>query len=431
MIGLTVSLVACGASGNDGGGANGGGASGGTNSSGGQGQSGGGTAGGTAGLNGAGGAGGSTLNGGSGGAFGGGNGGTSASGGNAGSGGTAPHSVGQCDSLGEKGLWEDITPPGVTLEPPYGGVLTVLTDPQNSGTLYSLTSRSGVFKTTDCGASWTKVNTGRNADQLDLGLIWSAVIDPSDSQILYALTGYGPAGLWKTTNGGVDWDQTMPMDQGMPGFVARVNMDPTNSQHLIINFHEDCTGGHTALCLGETTDGGTTWNVLDFPTELASGWGEGTAVIPLDATHWLYSKWDLFYTSDAGSTWKDVTPSAALDVSVFHAADGKYYMGSGYGVCVSSDGENWSKIDNAGHGLDTVVGSATQLFAVAGFFAPDPASDFIWSANISDPTQWTLMPLTGMPSPLSSGSNGADYDLDHHVLYVALQGEGLWRVVTE
>jgi hypothetical protein len=361
-----------------------------------------------------------------------GGGGGTGSGGSAGSTSMGPHTVGKCDSLGAKGQWENVTPQGVTLSPPYTGALLAIADPQHAGTVYAMTSKSGVFKSTDCGASWKKIDTGRSADKLDSGLIWSAVIDPSSSDTLYALTGYGPAGLWKTTNGGVDWDQIMPMDKGMPGFVARVNMDPTNPKHLIINFHDNCSGGHTPVCFGETKDGGATWTVLDFPTSLKSGWGEGTAVMPLDATHWIYTNWDLYSTSDAGSTWKKVTPNngAATDVSFFRTSNGKYYLGAANGVATSSDGATWSMIPNSGHSLDVVVGDSNHLFAIEGFFPPN-GPDFVWTASLSNPTQWSVFATPGLPSPLSAGSNGADIDNDHHVLYVAIQGAGLWRVVTE
>ena len=195
--------------------------------------------------------------------------GSGGAGGQAGAGGSGgvmiPHATGKCDGLGAVGQWENITPPNIKLEPPYTGPITVLENPQTSGTLYTGTARSGVFKSTDCGATWTKTNTGRNGARLDTGNIWSAVIDPVAPKTLYALTGYGDAGLWKTTNGGVDWDQILPSGTGMPGFVARVTMDPTNHLHVIINFHDNCTGGHTPVCIGESKDGGATWKVLDFP----------------------------------------------------------------------------------------------------------------------------------------------------------------------
>jgi hypothetical protein len=120
-----------------------------------------------------------------------------------------PHVVGKCDGLGAVDQWEEISPPGMVKEPPYTGALVALVDTNTAGTVYVTTSRSGIFKSTDCGASWVKTNTGRNGDQLDAGLIWSAALDPVSPDTLYALAGYGPAGLWKSTNGGVDWDNVL------------------------------------------------------------------------------------------------------------------------------------------------------------------------------------------------------------------------------
>jgi len=170
--------------------------------------------------------------------------------------------VGKCDGLAASGQWEEISPPNMKKEPPYTGALVTLVDPNKSGTLYVTTSKSGVFKSTDCGASWKKINTGDHGGELDKGNIWSAVIDPVDSNTLYALTGYGdPNGLWKSTNGGVDWRNITPINLGTPTFVAGVRMDPTNHLHLLINFHDNYIGGHTPVCLGETKDGGKTWEV--------------------------------------------------------------------------------------------------------------------------------------------------------------------------
>jgi hypothetical protein len=354
--------------------------------------------------------------------------------GTGGAGDGGPHTVGKCDGLGAVGQWENITPPGVTLSPPYTGTIVAIADPQNSGTVYTTTSSKGVFKSTDCGATWTKTNTGRNAQQLDSGSIWSAVIDPVASGTLYALTGYGPAGLWKTTNGGVDWDQVFPSGIGMPGFVARVTMDPTDHLHLIINFHNDCTGGHTPVCFGETKDGGTTWNVLDFPPSIANAWGEGTAVLPIDATHWLYENWNLYYSSDAGATWKLVTPGGkdacgGIQGGYFKALNGAYYLTSqNCGVLTSPDGATWSKIPSSGSGLDVVGGDGSRLYAAQGF--QPPGSPYIWSAAYSDPTHWSVPATPGLPSTLSAGFTSMDVDMDHHVLYSAIQAAGLWRVVT-
>jgi len=180
-----------------------------------------------------------------------------------------PHTVGKCDGLGPIETWEQVTPPYVTAHPSFTGVLVPLVNPQNPAIVYVTSDSDGVFKSTDCGATWIKTNTGRNAKSLDSGRIWAATIDPVAPDTLYALTGYGDGGLWKTTNGGVDWDQMLPQGSEVAtvagNFTERVAMDPTNHLHLLVNFHQNCGGNHTPVCFGESKDGGATWKVLDFP----------------------------------------------------------------------------------------------------------------------------------------------------------------------
>jgi hypothetical protein len=382
---------------------------------------------------GAGGKGGGTGQGGGAGSLAGGNAGATGTGGQAGaggSGGSTPHVTGKCDGLGAVGQWENITPPNITLTPPYTGAIVVLQDPGTSGTVYVTTSKNGVFKSTDCGATWTKTNTGRNARELDSGFIWSAVIDPVLPKTLYALTGYGPSGLWKTTNAGVDWDQVLPSGTGMPGFVARVTIDPTNHLHVIINFHDNCTGGHTPVCIGESKDGGATWKVLDFPTSIKNSWGEGTSVMPLDEKRWIFEFWELYYTPDAGATWTKTSDGAAVQGNFFHAAGGAYYLGAANGVLTSPDGAVWTRIPNSGGGHDAVIGDGSRLFAFDGF-QPPSGPNVAWSATYGDPTHWSVLATPGLPAKLSAGFTGVDYDSDHRLLYTAIQAEGLWRMVTK
>ncbi|HEV8244503.1 MAG TPA: hypothetical protein VGP93_01915, partial [Polyangiaceae bacterium] len=222
-------------------GANGGGAK----STGGAAGSGGASAGGTS--QGTAGSGGSAGSGGNAGA----NGGTTGAGGNAG----APqHTVGDCGDLGDVGTWDDITPPGVSLDPNFVtpastnyGMGSFVLDPQTSGTVYVGTSAQGIYKTTNCGADWVHINTGRNGTTLDSGRQWTMQIDPVDPQVIYTNTGYGMSGVWKSTDGGVDWDQILPDDVASDfiynGFVARISMDPTNHLHLLVTPHFTCQNG--------------------------------------------------------------------------------------------------------------------------------------------------------------------------------------------
>jgi photosystem II stability/assembly factor-like uncharacterized protein len=338
-------------------------------------------------------------------------------------------SAGRCDGLADPGHWQEVSPPRMNKEPPYTGALQALVDPNNSGTLYVTTSRSGVFKSTDCGASWQRINTGRNGDLIDQGLVWSAVLDPVDSNTLYALTGYGPSGLWKSTNGGIGWHNMLPDNMGMPGFVARVGMDPTNHLHLLVNFHDNCTGGHTPVCFGETQDGGKTWRVLDFPPSLQNNWSEGTFILPIDATHWLLEFWGLYYTADAGTTWSlvDTGGAAAIQGPFYRTADGSLWLASQSGVLTSSDGAHWKRIPDSGGQLDGITACGSSLFAVVGFQVPQD-NKYIYTATLADPTKWSVLQTPGLPQPMSSGANAITCDANHGILYVSAQGAGLWRM---
>lgn len=340
--------------------------------------------------------------------------------------------LGSCDSLPAAGQWQEISPPAMRKSAPYDGAIVTIVDPNSSGTVYVTTARSGIFKSVNCGASWTKINTGRNGDKIDQGLVWSAVLDPVDSKIIYANTGYGPSGLWKSTNGGIDWDNVQPTGLGMPGFVAHVAMDPTDHQHIVMTFHDNCTGGHTPVCFGETKDGGKTWKVLDFPTSLKNGWGEGTFLLPLDSSRWLYLDWELYYTGDAGKTWKQVDTggAAAIQGAYYRDPAGTYWLASILGVIKSTDGEHWTRVPDSYSQMDTIVGCGKNLFAAVGFQVPQ-GTDFVYTTNLANPATWSVMPTPGLTRPLVSGATSLACDSAHGVLYVAAQAAGLWRVVVD
>ena len=397
--------------------------------------------GGASGSGGSDGTGGTTANGGSGGR--GGSAGAGGSGGSAGSGGSVV--LGKCDSLAAVGQWENITPAEVVAHPSYTNTLVPIVDPQNSSTVYVTTDSRGIFKSVDCGASWVKINTGANATQLSGGRIWGAVIDPSHTTTLYALTGYGPHGLWKTNNGGVDWAQLFQpgseIATNTTGFVELVSMDPKDPQHLLIDFHQggNCGGGHTPVCFGETTNGGQDWKIVDFPANLASAPSEGDGLAILHDKVWIVEEGGhLFRTSDGGQTWAAVTPVTGGNPyiqipgngSIFQLPDNSYVLGSQQGVIISKDdGATWSLIANSGSWLTPVLGDGKRLYAAG---APNQVA--IWTASYSDIKTWSALNTPGLHPTAASGPIGPwtlAYDSGHHVMYMSNQAGGLWRSVTQ
>ncbi|HEV8247569.1 MAG TPA: hypothetical protein VGP93_17450, partial [Polyangiaceae bacterium] len=94
--------------------------------------------------------------------------------GGSGAGGTVavpPITVGACDDLPASGTWQKINPPDANPASTFDDGLTgdVVTDPIDSGTVYVGVKGFGIYKSTDCGATWTKLNTGRNADMVRRG----------------------------------------------------------------------------------------------------------------------------------------------------------------------------------------------------------------------------------------------------------------------
>ena len=88
---------------------------------------------------------------------------------------------------------------------------SIAVDPNNPLTVYAASSKTTpldgkVFKSTNGGGSWTPMTTGLPGISVDI-----IVVDPSNSNTLYAGT-FGSPGVLKSTNGGGNWQ---PMNTGL------------------------------------------------------------------------------------------------------------------------------------------------------------------------------------------------------------------------
>jgi hypothetical protein len=165
-------------------------------------------------------------------------------------------------------------------------------------TLYVGTCGYGIWKTTDGGSTWRHVSTGRNGRRLGNGTNgssrnWSLAVDPTDSNELYTVDGYGTSqGLWKSTNGGVDWDPLLSaaLMRATTNDMSNIAIDPSDHLHLIVTGHSPWSG-HADSRLIESFDGGVRWK-LHPPLP---GWGTGPVVEFLgrddeghpSKSHWL------------------------------------------------------------------------------------------------------------------------------------------------
>jgi hypothetical protein len=347
-------------------------------------------------------------------------------------GGAAPHVVHACPTADggiATGTWEDVTPPGVSLDSNFNtpagtnyGANAIIVDPTDTATVYLGTSSQGIYKTTDCGSTWVHINTGTNGDQLDKGRQWTMVIDPKNPQIIYANAGYGPNGVFKSSNGGVDWDQVLPtsVSQFAPfgGFVGKITMDPTNNQHILVSFHGPCTGMYAATgCLAESTDSGATWQVRSS----GSGWIEGAGQTMVDGKVWFFgASTGIWRTDNAGMSWTQVFNGAATD-KFYQASDGTQYVAGSSGVVQSHDGITWTPMPNSKS--SSITGDGTTMFASYGPCFNDTMK---FEPYVSSPeVNPTWAPLAS-PEMLQGGAFMA-YDSDHQLLYSSNCVGGLWR----
>ena len=173
------------------------------------------------------------------------------------------------------------------------------------GHLFGANKERGVYKTTDGGKTWNNV---KFIDE-DTG-ITDLVIDQSDSKTLYAASyqrrrtswgynGGGPgSGIWKTTDAGKSW--TKLQGNGLPeGLLGRIGLDVSRSNPNVIYAQMEVgasagTGGEEPLTGGGASPSPT-------PTPSASPAASPTPT-PLDP-----KKSGVWRSDDKGKTWRLVS----------------------------------------------------------------------------------------------------------------------------
>jgi len=148
-----------------------------------------------------------------------------------------------------------------------GRILCIAIDPNNTNNLWAGSASGGIWKSTNAGTSWTSVTTG-----LPVLGVSSILVDPSNSNIIYAGTGevyrvdtsntgfnvwktrgtYG-IGILKSTDGGNTWTQVMTKTSSQLYGIQMLEFDPTNSNTIYA-----CTTDG----LYRSTNSGASWSQI-------------------------------------------------------------------------------------------------------------------------------------------------------------------------
>jgi hypothetical protein len=319
-----------------------------------------------------------------------------------------------------------------------GGTFAIAIDPANLGTVYAGTLFQKVWKSTDCGATWTAIATGTNAADVNRGMNWTFAVDPVDPNVLYTNSGYGSNGLFKSTDGGVNWvDVWSGSSQPTLGksftynFANVVAIDPNDHEHVLLTFHEACLPPHPATCIAETMDGGSTWRLIDGDPSWNGN--EGQVIFFLnDSKTWLWgSQTNGFYRSgDNGQTWEaipNMTTSHLQGSQIHRTASGAFFVAGADGVWTSPDGlaSNWSLVPDTGPIVGGLVSDGTTMFTSTCYFGNFCNPRYLRSPE-TDGHTWTAI-----PSPTMSQGGTLAYDEGHHLLYSSNLDAGMWRVVVK
>jgi photosystem II stability/assembly factor-like uncharacterized protein len=232
-------------------------------------------------------------------------------------------------------------------------------------------SHDGVFRSTDHGATWQRMNFEERNRQ-----IWSIAFDPHDSRRLFA--GASPSGVFRSDDGGESWIEiksgALPDRLPMGTFknrVMRIAIDPQNRQTICAALEVNGTMS--------SDDGGATWTdrndaLLKLADEprlksqiLTTSDGEGMldvhaiCICPTGSRPaFLANRMGIFKSSDNCRTWTDLRVSryseytygrdiraSVAEPGVLYAALSVSSQGNTGSVARSTDqGETWKRFDH-------------------------------------------------------------------------------------
>ncbi|MBI5058986.1 T9SS type A sorting domain-containing protein [candidate division KSB1 bacterium] len=263
------------------------------------------------------------------------------------------------------------------------------------GELYAESEVRGVYHSTDMGVSWSRVlyvNDSTGASDL--------VIHPENSQILYAATwqrlrsperrvvgGVG-SGIYRTSDGGQSWQR---LQDGLPQPAANIGriglaISPSDPDILYAIYADD--PGYF-FGIFKTTDGGETWGRVNdggLGSMYANfGWYFGNIRVRPDNPNMVFALGQILMRStDGGQNWFEI----GTDVHVDHHALW-FYPAQPTRMLVGCDGGAYVSTNN-GNGWSFLTGLHNNQFYAATVDPQHPARRYGGTQD-----QGTLRTLTG------------------------------------
>jgi len=283
-------------------------------------------------------------------------------------------------TLDAGGSWEQIF-----YNVPTISIGDLVIDPQNSDIIYAGTGEansssysflgSGVYKSTDAGASWNFSGLENSA------YIGRMIVDHANSERIYAaacgnlFTPSDDRGIYRSDDGGNNWEQVLFVTDT----TAAIDLvqDPVNPDVLYAAFWERSRGLEYRHSFGKstgiykTTDGGDTWEELTEGLPLADDdKGRLGLTISISNPEVLYAYYDMpdqetrvFKTSNSGDSWQRIDGNQLNgmgssfawyfgQVRVHPEDENKVFVLGQYSYRTNNAGGSWNDINNSGIHVD-------------------------------------------------------------------------------
>lgn len=209
------------------------------------------------------------------------------------------------------------------------GVVLVGTGEANAGGGSVTYGGTGVYRSTDGGATWDHVGLATS------GTVARIVPHPSDPAVVYLaaggdlFTGGGERGIYRSDDAGGTWTRVLAPSTPTAGG-ADIAIDPSDHDHLLAALWDrqrtpaERRYGGPGSGLHRSTDGGTTWTPVDggLPGFAADSGRIAVAFSPADPTrvYAVVTRGDgraggLWRADDGGTTWARVDDSPLYEPS--------------------------------------------------------------------------------------------------------------------
>jgi photosystem II stability/assembly factor-like uncharacterized protein len=231
---------------------------------------------------------------------------------------------------------------------PDGGWITALViDPHDPATVYAGTRHNGVFKTSDGGTTWNSASAG-----LPDPWVWDLKIDPQNTSTLYVSLN---SGVFKTTDAGATW---LPAGSGLPYVLGILAVDPQHPGTVYAAPGWNALAASGPAGVYKTTDGGVSWAAVNSGLPINRCWVSSLAIDP-QAPNTVYaaclvfgSGAPLYKTTDGGASWRAASPTLPqfndIMVLAIDPNNSNLYAGTGgtytnFGIWKSIDGgSSWA-----------------------------------------------------------------------------------------